>query len=81
MSDYGKEEVRNLRVLRESVPLSQVVAAVAINVRPATLSSWENGRSVPKLTLTDWYRLADLYHVSLDELRTAVDASQKKSEG
>ena len=79
MSEQQNEEVQTLKSLREAVPISQVVAAVAINVRPATLSSWENGKSVPRLPLEDWCKLADLYGVSLEELRSAVAQSQQKS--
>ncbi|NEZ55340.1 helix-turn-helix domain-containing protein [Adonisia turfae] len=79
MDEYRNEEARTLKSLREAVPISQVVAAVAINVRPATLSSWENGKSVPRLPLEDWCKLAELYGVSIDELRDAVAKSQQKS--
>lgn len=69
-----------MKELREAVPgLSQVVAAVSINVRPATLSSWENGRSVPRLPLEDWYTLAKLYNVSLDELLEAIQLTEEES--
>ena len=80
MSEQQNEEVPNLKSLREAVPISQVVAAVAINVRPATLSAWENGKTVARLPLEDWCKLAELYNVSLDDLRRAVAESQKKGE-
>ena len=82
MSEHQNEEVPTLKSLREAVPgLSQVVAAVAINVRPATLSAWENGRSTPRLPLEDWCRLAELYGVSIEELREALKQTQKKDGG
>lgn len=82
MSEHENKEVPTLKSLREAVPgLSQVVAAVAINVRPATLSAWENGRSIPRLPLEDWCKLADLYGVSLEELRLAVQQTSVQQQG
>lgn len=78
MTDWQEKEVPTLKELRESIPgLNQAVVAVAIGVRAATLSDWENLKRVPKLDIEQWYALAELYNVSLDALREAV-VQQKK---
>ncbi len=73
MTHGDEKEVPTLKELRESVPgLNQAVVAVALGVRAATLSDWENMKRVPKLDIEQWYELASLYNVTLDELREAI---------
>lgn len=73
MTHGDEKEVPTLKELRESVPgLNQAVVAVALGVRAATLSDWENMKRIPKLDIEQWYELAALYNVSLDELREII---------
>lgn len=79
MTDRQEKEVPTLKELRESIPgLNQAIVAVAIGVRAATLSDWENLKRVPKLDIEQWYALADLYKVSLEALRDTVAQQKKK---
>ena len=52
-----------LRLLRIGAQLSQASVAASLNVRPATLSGWEQGTS--ELAALDALRLADLYQVEV----------------
>lgn len=56
----------NLRVLRKQKQLSQSDLANELMVTRQTVSSWENGKSLPDVyTLS---RIAELFGVSLDDL-------------
>lgn len=50
-------------MLRVGLKLSNKAVAELMDVRPATLSSWEQGTS--ELTALDALRLADLYQVEI----------------
>jgi len=52
-----------LKLLRVHARRSQVSVAQTLEVRPATVSSWEQGES--ELAALDALRLADLYGVEL----------------
>jgi len=52
-----------LKLLRVHAKLSQARVAQTLDVRPATLSSWEQGTS--ELAALDALRLTDLYGVEI----------------
>ncbi len=56
----------NLLILRKRYRYSQETAAEKIGVSRQALAKWETGESLPDLD--NCMRLADLYHVSLDDL-------------
>ena len=56
----------NLKTCRKKVKLSQLQVAIAMDTTQHQISKWENG--IQDITLSKAIKLADLYHVSLDEL-------------
>jgi len=56
----------NLKALRKENKLSQNDLASYLNISYKTISSWEKGRSEPKIDML--LKLADYFHVTLDEL-------------
>ena len=56
----------NLKYYRKQAKLSQLQVAIAMDTTQNQISKWENG--VQDITLGKAIKLADLYHVSLDEL-------------
>lgn len=56
----------NLKYYRKKAKLSQLQVAIAMDTTQHQISKWENG--VQDITLSKAIKLADLYHVSLDEL-------------
>ena len=61
-----------LMKLRENVGLTQRQLAEALNVTISTVSSWENGRHEPRLTLAQTRLLTEVLMCSLDDLVTAT---------
>ena len=61
-----------LMKLRENVGLTQGQLAQALNVTISTVSSWENGRHEPRLTLAQTRLLTEVLMCSLDDLVTAT---------
>ena len=61
-----------LMKLRENVGLTQRQLAQALNVTISTVSSWENGRHEPRLTLAQTRLLTEVLMCSLDDLVTAT---------
>jgi AbrB family looped-hinge helix DNA binding protein len=64
----------NLMILRKRYHYSQETAAEKIGVSRQALAKWEAGESMPEIDKC--MRIAELYHVSLDDL---VNYSQKES--
>ena len=56
----------NLKILRKKNKLTQEDLASCLNISPKTISSWEKGRSEPKIDFL--IRLSDYFNVSIDEL-------------
>jgi DNA-binding XRE family transcriptional regulator len=54
-----------LRTLRR---MTQQDLADSLGVSTQTISNWETGQTKPKLTLSDWRKLAKVLGVSIDEL-------------
>lgn len=53
-----------IKRLREDLDLNQLKFGAAINVRPETISRWENGKTEP--SLADMVLIADTFKISLD---------------
>lgn len=64
----------NLKKLRKEKNLTQEALAECLNVSPQTVSKWENGASMPDISLLPL--LADYFQVSLDSL-LMHDAAQR----
>ena len=64
----------NLRKLRKEKNLTQEALAECLNVSPQTVSKWENGASIPDISLLPL--LADYFQVSVDSL-LMHDAAQR----
>ncbi len=67
---------QRLRVLRESVKLSQNKLAGMIGVRQSSINRYENGQSVPSVQTLRWY--ADYFDVSMDYIFGRTDNPQGK---
>lgn len=64
-----------LKQLRESRSMSQNDVARRLDVTVTTVYKWENGRAEPQ---PKYVRdLAELYSVSLDEIKSAIAESSK----
>jgi DNA-binding XRE family transcriptional regulator len=57
---------RRLKEARESAKLTQAAVAPELGVNRQAISSWENGREMPRCDA--WFKLGPLYGVSLDYL-------------
>lgn len=57
---------------REAAGISQKAAAISLNVSAPSVSAWESGKNGP--TLENLIAMAELYHVTTDEL-LGVDSS------
>jgi transcriptional regulator with XRE-family HTH domain len=69
------EKIRNAR---EENNLTQAQAAESLMVSRQTISSWENGKSLPDILSV--IRMSDLYQMSLDELLKGDKAMMEKIE-
>jgi transcriptional regulator with XRE-family HTH domain len=67
---------QRLKVLRESVGLSQSKLAELIGVRQSSINRYESGQSVPSIETFRWY--ADYFDVSLDYIFGRTDTPQGK---
>lgn len=67
---------QRLRMLRESVKLSQNKLAGMIGVRQSSINRYENGQSVPSVQTLRWY--ADYFDVSMDYIFGRTDKPQGK---
>lgn len=69
------EKIRNAR---EENNLTQAQAAESLMVSRQTISSWENGKSLPDILSV--IRMSELYKMSLDELLKGDKAMMEKIE-
>ena len=69
------EKIRNAR---EENNLTQAQAAESLMVSRQTISSWENGKSLPDILSV--IRMSNLYQMSLDELLKGDKAMMEKIE-
>ena len=56
----------NLKILRKKNKLTQEDLASCLNLSSKTISSWEKGRSEPKIDML--LKLSDYFNVTLDAL-------------
>ena len=71
-----KEVAEKIRLLRESINLSQAKLAVLASVTQSSINRYENEQSAPPLPLLVWY--ADYFDVSLDYIFGRTDKPQGK---
>ena len=71
-----KELGERLRILRESVKLSQVKMADLLGVKQSSINRYERGQSAPSLETLVKY--ADYFDVSMDYLFARTDKPQGK---
>ena len=71
-----KELGERLRILRESVKLSQVKMADLLGVKQSSITRYEQGQSAPSLETLVKY--ADYFDVSMDYLFARTDKPQGK---
>ena len=71
-----KELGERLRILRESVKLSQVKMADLLGVKQSSINRYEQGQSAPSLATLVKY--ADYFDVSMDYLFARTDKPQGK---
>lgn len=71
-----KELGERLRILRESVKLSQVKMADLLGVKQSSINRYEQGHSAPSLETLVKY--ADYFDVSMDYLFARTDKPQGK---
>ena len=71
-----KELGERLRILRESVKLSQVKMAELLGVKQSSINRYEQGQSAPSLETLVKY--ADYFDVSMDYLFARTDNPQGK---
>ena len=62
--------------LRKRAGLTQRQVAWALDIRESTVSEWERGLSVPRLTLRKVSLMMKVYQCSLDELIEAFESNQ-----
>lgn len=55
-----------IKEARQSLGITQEQAAEQLLVSRQTVSSWENGKSLPDIVSV--IKMSELYHLSLDEL-------------
>ncbi len=67
-----------IRTAREENNLTQTQAAESLMVSRQTISSWENGKSLPDILSV--IRMSELYKISLDELLKGDKAMMEKIE-
>ena len=63
---------KTIRQLREERDWSQVELAARLGVARYTVQQWEVGARLP--SARNWWRLADLFGISVQELVTSHDA-------
>ena len=71
-----EKEPLTLMKLRENAGLTQRQLAQALDLTVTTISSWENGRHEPRLTLSQTKLLMNVLKCSFDDL---VKATEKRS--
>ena len=65
--------MNKIKTLRENVKLTQVELAIALSVKQASVSRWENGDSMPRADKLP--ELAKIFGCSIDDLYVADKCS------
>lgn len=71
--------MNNLRRIRKNNNLSQLQVAIAIKKNERSIANIEMGKQ--KLSLEDAINLAELYHITVDEIYKAFKEDIKVNEG
>ena len=71
-----QEIAQRLKVLRESVNLSQAKLAALMGATQASVNRYENGQSAPPLKILRWY--ADFFDVSMDYIFARTEQPEGK---
>lgn len=71
-----QEIAQRLKVLRESVNLSQAKLAALMGATQASVNRYENGQSSPPLKILRWY--ADFFDVSMDYIFARTEKPEGK---
>lgn len=74
-----QEIAQRLKVLRESVNLSQAKLAALMGATQASVNRYENGQSAPPLKILRWY--ADFFDVSMDYIFARTEHPEGKLYG
>ena len=77
MTSEGDNQLTPMK-LRERVKLTQRQIAQALDVRQGTVSDWERGISVPRLSPSKFKKMMEVYQCSVDELIEAFEDSVTK---
>jgi transcriptional regulator with XRE-family HTH domain len=77
MTSKGDNQLTPMK-LRERVKLTQRQIAQALDVRQGTVSDWERGISVPRLSPSKLKKMMEIYDCSVDELIEAFEVSFAK---
>jgi DNA-binding XRE family transcriptional regulator len=68
MEKFKPNQESNFVKLRQSVGVTQKQVAEALKVTEQTVSNWENGRAIPKLTIAQIKTLCSLLGKSLEDI-------------
>jgi putative transcriptional regulator len=66
----------DLKQLRKSKKLRTVDVASIVGVGESTVRNWEKGRTIPTLDIYQTSKILELYSISFEEFKSAVDKSQ-----
>jgi DNA-binding XRE family transcriptional regulator len=71
-----KQDVKSFMELRKELGLTQRDIAVALGVTEDTVANWENGRSIPKLTIPQVKELCRLLGLPIERIPNEFSASK-----
>lgn len=66
---------KTIRGLREERGWTQFQLAVQVDVQPTTVSLWERGKTLPKVT--QLRKLADVFGVKMDDIELVEESEGK----
>jgi transcriptional regulator with XRE-family HTH domain len=69
-----------MRDYRLAKKLSPIEVGKQIGVVESTVRNWEQGRTVPRLRLSQFMKLTEIYDCTLEELQQAIEKSSKEGE-
>lgn len=69
---------KTLKALREDANLTQREVAERLGIAQSTIGNWDQGRTLPELSVIDYPKLLALYKCSPSELREAAISSQEE---
>ena len=69
-----------MKALRQQIGLSTGKVAKELDIAESTVRNWEKGRSSPRLEVSKMVQLCELYQVTIQELRDAVNESNRTTQ-